>query len=91
MVDAGHSDQEIRQFLQDRYGDFVLYKPPLRTDTALLWFGPLIFVLIGLLLFWRLVIVRGQQPGDSNLDAQSQARVASLLESTEPAEGEHQP
>lgn len=41
------SDKEITDFLVARYGDFVLYRPPVRTNTILLWFGPFIFLLIG--------------------------------------------
>lgn len=43
----GKSDAEIKSYLTDRYSDFVLYNPPLRTGTLLLWFGPLIVLLIG--------------------------------------------
>ena len=42
---AGKSDKEIIAFLTARYGDFVLYRPPVRPTTYLLWFGP--FVLLG--------------------------------------------
>jgi len=41
------SNKEITEFLVARYGDFVLYRPPVRTNTMLLWFGPFIFLLIG--------------------------------------------
>ncbi len=44
---AGDSDAAARQFLVDRYGDFVLLKPPLNTATLLLWFGPACVFLIG--------------------------------------------
>lgn len=47
-VRAGHSDAEIRQWLQQRYGDFILFKPKVSRQTWLLWFGPLIWVLTGL-------------------------------------------
>jgi cytochrome c-type biogenesis protein CcmH len=46
LMQAGRSDDEIKQFLSERYTDFVLYRPPLRANTLLLWFGPLL-VLIG--------------------------------------------
>jgi cytochrome c-type biogenesis protein CcmH len=42
LMQAGKSDDEIKQFLSERYTDFVLYRPPLRFDTLLLWFGPLL-------------------------------------------------
>lgn len=47
MVKAGRSDAEIKTYLTQRYGDFVLFKPPLNTTTALLWFGPFIFLALG--------------------------------------------
>jgi cytochrome c-type biogenesis protein CcmH len=43
----GKSDAEIKHYLTDRYSDFVLYNPPLRAGTFLLWFGPLLVLLIG--------------------------------------------
>ncbi|MCW8926601.1 MAG: cytochrome c-type biogenesis protein CcmH [Xanthomonadales bacterium] len=44
---SGRNDDEIKQFLVDRYGDFVLYRPPVQTNTYLLWIAPLILLLIG--------------------------------------------
>ena len=43
----GLTDREIEQFMFERYGDFIFYRPRLRADTFLLWFGPIIFLLIG--------------------------------------------
>ena len=44
---SGRTDDEIKQFLVDRYGDFVLYRPPLQQNTYLLWIAPMILLLIG--------------------------------------------
>ena len=44
---ANKSNQEITDFLVARYGDFILYRPPIKSTTLLLWFGPFIFLLIG--------------------------------------------
>ena len=44
----GKNDKEIYKFLSDRYGDFILLKPPLKISTVALWFLPIIFVLIGI-------------------------------------------
>ncbi len=52
-MDAGQSDDQIRAFLVERYGDFVNYRPPLKASTSMLWLGPLVFLLIGLLALWR--------------------------------------
>lgn len=48
QIKANKTDQEIVQFLVDRYGDFVLYNPPMKPTTILLWFGPIILFIIGL-------------------------------------------
>lgn len=47
MMQAGKSDAQIKQYLVARYSDFVLYDPPLKTSTLLLWFGPAALVLAG--------------------------------------------
>ena len=55
-VAAGDTDVEIKDFVTERYGDFVLLRPPLKPKTWILWFGPAILVggaLLGLVLFWR--------------------------------------
>lgn len=44
---SGRNNDEIKQFLVDRYGDFVLYRPPVQTNTYLLWLAPLLLLLIG--------------------------------------------
>lgn len=48
MVAAGKSAAEIRAYMVARYGDFVLYKPPVQTNTWLLWGGPFLFLVVGL-------------------------------------------
>ncbi len=50
---AGRSEEEVIAFLRQRYGDYVLYKPPLRPGTWALWFGPFVLLGAGLLLLWR--------------------------------------
>jgi cytochrome c-type biogenesis protein CcmH len=47
LMHAGKSDAEIKQFLQDRYGDFVLYNPPVKSNTYVLWFGPFLVLALG--------------------------------------------
>jgi len=46
-IQAGETDDQIKGFLVARYGDFVLLDPPLRSDTFLLWFGPVLLLLMG--------------------------------------------
>jgi len=47
MLVAGKSDDEIKQFMVERYGDFVLYRPPVQKNTYLLWLAPIVLLLIG--------------------------------------------
>ena len=51
----GRDDEAIRDYLVDRYGEFVLYRPRVSPTTWLLWFGPLLFVLVGGVVIWRLL------------------------------------
>ncbi|MBI1328299.1 MAG: cytochrome c-type biogenesis protein CcmH [Alphaproteobacteria bacterium] len=46
-IKAGESDQQIETYLVDRYGDFILMKPPLKSGTVALWFGPFVILLVG--------------------------------------------
>ena len=65
LMEGGQSDAQIRDFLLQRYGDFVNYKPPLRASTGLLWAGPLLLLLAGGWLLWRTVKRRvGQAAAD---------------------------
>ena len=52
MVRSGKSNNEIIEHMVERFGDFVLYRPPLKKTTVLLWFGPVIFLLIAVSTFW---------------------------------------
>ena len=55
MMRAGKSDAEIKTFLTQRYGDFVLYNPPVQANTWVLWFGPLVVLLLGAAVVVRVV------------------------------------
>jgi len=76
QLKAGKSDAEIRDFMTARYGDFVLYRPPLKAGTVLLWFGP--FVLLGLGALVAARIVRARRSSVALSDAE-RARAAELL------------
>jgi cytochrome c-type biogenesis protein CcmH len=67
LVD-GASDAEIKQFLVDRYGDFILYRPRFTPETCALWLGPFVFLALGVVLFWRVLRVRRAQPLDDPID-----------------------
>jgi cytochrome c-type biogenesis protein CcmH len=81
MIMDGKTDYEIEQFMLQRYGDFIFYKPRLMTNTLLLWFGPLIFLLIGAWVLFR--ILRRAEPGlekkPDALDPAEQERLRRLL------------
>ena len=74
---AGKSEGEVREFMVARYGDFVLYRPPLKASTVALWAGPFVFLLIGVWLLRRIVRRRAPEPALSDVE---RARAAKLLE-----------
>jgi cytochrome c-type biogenesis protein CcmH len=80
MIVSGKSDEQVIQFLVERYGDFVLYRPPLKGNTWLLWFGPFLFAFIGL--FAAIIIIK-KQSGANNIDTEmneeKKQRLAELL------------
>ena len=51
-IKEGNKDEEIYKFLTDRYGDFILLKPPLKSTTLALWFFPIIFFIIGIFIVY---------------------------------------
>lgn len=53
MIQAGRSNDEIKAYLVQRYGDFVLYRPPVQRNTWLLWLGPFALLLVGAFVWWR--------------------------------------
>ncbi|MCU0952774.1 MAG: cytochrome c-type biogenesis protein CcmH [Burkholderiaceae bacterium] len=79
QVAAGKSDSQIIDFMTARYGDFVLYSPPLKSSTMLLWFGPALLVLIGLIIAWRVVRARKALPAQVPLTDADRERAAQLL------------
>jgi cytochrome c-type biogenesis protein CcmH len=79
QVAAGKSDREIIDFMTNRYGDFVLYKPPVKATTVLLWFGPLLLLVIGGLAAWRILRARRTLPVMPDLTEAERARAAALL------------
>ncbi|MDD2918823.1 cytochrome c-type biogenesis protein [Rhodoferax sp.] len=83
LIKSGKSDAEIKEYLVNRYGDFVLYRPPVKPTTWLLWFGPLL-LLIGAI--WLLVtaIRRNQSQKDTPvLNAAQRAKAQALLQETD--------
>jgi cytochrome c-type biogenesis protein CcmH len=68
MVSEGRSEGEIKTFLIDRYGDFVLYRPRFQRTTLLLWLAPALLVAIGAVAMVRIVRRRARLPADVDAD-----------------------
>ncbi len=80
QVKQGISDQEIFAFMVARYGDFVLYRPPFKANTLLLWLGPLLLLAAGLFtLFFNLTRRRAPENELGELGEAERARAAKLL------------
>ena len=61
----GRSDEQIRAYMTDRYGDFVLYRPPLSERTLLLWWGPALMLAVGGLALWGVLRRRSRLTDDA--------------------------
>jgi len=79
MLQQGKSKQDIAQFMTDRYGDFVLYNPPFKAKTGVLWIGPVVFLLIGLIAVF-LFVRRKKNTAAVEIDADKLAKIRNLLE-----------
>jgi cytochrome c-type biogenesis protein CcmH len=80
---AGKSDKEIITFLTDRYGDFVLYNPPVKPSTYVLWFGPFLLLMAGLALLYRFVRQRRELIIERPLSPDERRRAEALLRASE--------
>ncbi|MCW9078358.1 MAG: cytochrome c-type biogenesis protein CcmH [Gammaproteobacteria bacterium] len=80
MVSKDKSEKEIAAYMVDRYGEFVLYRPPLNSNTLLLWTGPFIILLIGVSLLIRTIRRRRAEQG-INVDDATLKAASSLLDS----------
>lgn len=93
LLEEGFSDQEINDYMVARYGDFVLYRPPLQRNTMLLWVAPGVFAALGLLSL--IVIVARSRSGrggrqsdeDGALSPEESRRLAQLLDRSDDVEG----
>lgn len=92
LIEAGESDQSIVDFMVSRYGDYVLYRPRLKSNTVVLWFGPLLLLGFGLLLAFRFASQRRLSADTStDMSADEQAALEQMLaqntsENAEPSE-----
>lgn len=78
-IEAGNSDVEIRAFLVSRYGDFILYRPPLKVTTLLLWFGPMLLLILGLLALAVTLRRRKRSTADIPLSDEEEKMAEALL------------
>jgi cytochrome c-type biogenesis protein CcmH len=79
QIKAGKSDDQIKQFLVDRYGDFVLYKPPLKATTVLLWAGPFALLLGGVIVLFVYLRRRRTRVVQASLSDEQRSRAEALL------------
>ena len=80
QLKAGKSDQEILAFVTQRYGEFVLYNPPIKATTYFLWFGPFALMLIGIAVLYRYLRHRRELIHDAPLTTEERKRAAELLQ-----------
>jgi cytochrome c-type biogenesis protein CcmH len=86
QIAAGRSDQDIRDYLVARYGDFVLFKPPFKASTYVLWIGPFALLAVALVVIFFYYRRRETAPAARGLTEAEQARVAELLRGDEMGE-----
>jgi cytochrome c-type biogenesis protein CcmH len=81
MIKDGKSDGDIIDFMVVRYGDFVLYRPPVKATTLLLWGGPVALLLIGIFVLLRYLRLRARRvaANDLPLSAEEARRAEALL------------
>jgi cytochrome c-type biogenesis protein CcmH len=80
---AGMSKEQIVDYMVARYGDFVLYKPPVKATTVPLWFGPFVLLIAALAGLFYYLLRRRRSAGPQPLSEAEQARVQALLDSAE--------
>ena len=78
-LQAGDTDQQVRDYFVRRYGDFILLKPPVKSVTYLLWFGPFALLAVGALGVFVFLRRRGAAAPPVPLNAQEQQQLAGLL------------
>jgi cytochrome c-type biogenesis protein CcmH len=82
LIKQGKTDAEVKDFMVSRYGDFVLYRPPVKPTTWLLWLGPFVLLIIGVVALLVYLRRRGKavaQAGTDHLSAEQEQRAAALL------------
>lgn len=76
----GRTDQEILDFMSSRYGDFILYRPRLTAGTLVLWFGPALLLLGGIIIVRRMMLQSQDAPIEAGLTQKEQEELDKLLD-----------
>jgi cytochrome c-type biogenesis protein CcmH len=79
LIKEGKSDEQIRSFMVERYGDFVLYRPPVKPITWLLWIGPFVILLIGIGFLFSYLRRRNASVVTTDLTAEENKKIDALL------------
>jgi len=79
LTQEGQSEEQIKAHLVDRYGDFVLYEPPLKASTIVLWFGPFLLIAGGGFFLFR-ALLNKKKSADNELSSAERARLQALLD-----------
>lgn len=79
MMQAGKTDAQIREYMVASYGDFILYDPPLKATTVVLWIGPFVLLLIGGAMLARYLKQRRRVVTDQTLSFDERERARALL------------
>lgn len=84
LIKEGKTDAEVKDFLVSRYGDFVLYRPQVKPETYLLWAGPFILLIVGIVVLIRYLRRRSAILTETPLTEEERRRAAALLEENRP-------
>ena len=92
LIQDGRSDMEIVDFMVERYGEYILYRPRLSSATVLLWFGPVVLLILAIVILIKVVLKRRasgsvtDSTGQAELSAAERARLEALLSSQSPSD-----
>lgn len=92
LIQDGRSDMEIVDFMVERYGEYILYRPRLSSATVLLWFGPVVLLILAIVILIKVVLKRRasgsitDSAGQAELSATERARLEALLSSQSPSD-----
>lgn len=83
LIKSGKTDQEVRDFLVSRYGDFVLYRPQMKPATYALWVGPFVLLVVGIAVLINYLRRRSRQLVETPLSDEERKRADALLKADE--------